>query len=256
MNGTPVPGPGPVGYCAPEIPGGIAALVFDFDGTLADTTPGHEQALRTALQPYGLHLDHDWYRRHVGLSIQDLLAALPGGSSLPHESVIRSSRTQLLAAVGRITPLPCVVALLRTARRAGLPCAVASGASRLLVRPGIDALDLAGEFAAVVTREDVARGKPAPDLYLAAARQLGFAPGRCLAVDDAPDGIASARAAAMPVITVKDGHLAPVGITTAPPGGGASACDRGTPAAARAPDAPPHASLPPRPGPAQPPPLR
>jgi HAD superfamily hydrolase (TIGR01509 family) len=62
-------------------------------------------------------------------------------------------------------------------------------------------------FAAVVAREDVTHGKPAPDLYLAAARRLGVPPDRCLAVDDAREGVASARAASMHVITMVDGHL-------------------------------------------------
>ncbi|WP_329431251.1 HAD family phosphatase (plasmid) [Streptosporangium sp. NBC_01495] len=194
--------------CTPTVPDGIEALLLDFDGTLADTTPGHEQALRAALQPHGLDLDHDWYSRHVGLSIHDLLATLPGGRQLPHAQIIQQSRTHLLAGVHSITPIACVVWLLHAARRAGLPCAVASGASRLLVHPGLDALGLRREFAAVVTREDVTHGKPAPDLYLAAARRLDVAPQGCLAVDDAPEGITAARAAGMHVITVADGHLA------------------------------------------------
>ncbi|WP_413470755.1 HAD family hydrolase [Streptomyces sp. C8S0] len=116
-----------------------------------------------------------------------------------------------------ITPIPCVVELLGQARRAGMPCAVASGASRLLVDPGLDALGLNEAFAAVVRREDVVHGKPDPELFLTAAHRLGVAPGRCLAVDDAPDGIASARAAGMQVITVVGGHLTPVGEQPAQP---------------------------------------
>ncbi|MFJ9821177.1 HAD family hydrolase [Streptomyces sp. NPDC101151] len=192
----------------PALSEDFEALILDFDGTLADTIRGHEDALRAGLQPYGVALDPGWYGQHVGLSIHDLLAVLPGGSSLPHDEVIRHSRAHLLAVVHTITPIPCVVELLQQARRAGLPCAVASGASRLLVDPGLDALGLKGAFKAVVTREDVTHGKPDPELFLTAARCLGVAPGRCLAVDDAPDGIASARAAGMQVITVIGGHLA------------------------------------------------
>ena len=156
------------------------------------------------------------------MSIHDLLTVLPGGQALPHDEIIQRSRRHLLASVHTLTPIACVGELLQQARRAGLPCAVASGASRVLVDPGLDALGLTDAFAAVVRREDVIHGKPDPELFLTAARQLGAAPGRCLAVDDAPDGIASARAAGMQVITVIDGHLAPVGqeaagTTGAPP---------------------------------------
>jgi beta-phosphoglucomutase-like phosphatase (HAD superfamily) len=193
----------------PAIHEGIEAVVLDFDGTLADTTSGHEQALRAALQPHGLDLDHGWYSRHAGLSIRDLLAQLPGARQLPHDEIIQQSRTRLLATVRSITPVGCVVTLLRAARRAGLPCAIASGASRLLVQPGLEALGLSAEFAAVVAREDAPRGKPAPDLYTEAARRLGVPPGRCLAVDDAPDGVTAARTAGMHVLTLAGGHLAP-----------------------------------------------
>jgi beta-phosphoglucomutase-like phosphatase (HAD superfamily) len=193
----------------PAIHDGIEAVVLDFDGTLADTTPSHEQALRAALQPHGLDLDHGWYLRHTGLSIRDLLAELPGARQLPHDEIIQQSRNCLLATVRYITAVDCVVTLLRAARRAGLPCAIASGASRLLVQPGLEALGLSAEFAAVVAREDAPRGKPAPDLYTEAARRLDVPPGRCLAVDDAPDGVTAARAAGMHVLTLADGHLAP-----------------------------------------------
>ena len=116
-----------------------------------------------------------------------------------------------------------VASLLYVARRAGLACAVASGASRALVGPGLQALGLAGEFAAVVAREDVARGKPAPDLFAEAARRLGVAPRACLAVDDAPEGVASARSAGMRVLTVIEHHLA------LPEDGSTAAANDGTP---------------------------
>jgi HAD superfamily hydrolase (TIGR01509 family) len=207
------PGGRAAGTCVPAIGKGVQALVLDFDGTLADTRRGHEDALRAALQPYGVALDPDWYGRHIGLSIHDLLVVLPGGRDLPHDEIVQHSRAHLLATAHTITPIPCVMELLQRARRAGLPCAVASGASRLLVDPGLDALGLRDAFAAVVTREDVTCGKPDPELFLTAAHCLGTAPERCLAVDDAPDGTASARAAGMQVLTVVDGHLALAGNT-------------------------------------------
>jgi HAD superfamily hydrolase (TIGR01509 family) len=223
----------------PAIDDGIEAVVLDFDGTVADTTPSHEQALRAALQPHGLDLDPSWYLRHAGLSIRDLLAELPGAQQLPHDQIVQQSRTHLLATIRDITPVNSVVTLLRSARRAGLPCAIASGASRLLVRAGLDALGLSGEFAAVVTREDAPRGKPAPDLYCEAARRLGVLPGRCLAVDDAPDGVTAARAAGMHVLTLAGGHLVPVGGDSEGAGTSASAPGRDAARGAAAPRARP-----------------
>ncbi|MDW6057892.1 HAD hydrolase-like protein [Streptomyces sp. FXJ1.4098] len=108
MNETTLPpgSPNPAldASCSPAIPDGILAVIFDFDGTLADTMANQEQSLRAALQPYGLDLDTDWYRRHFGLSIHDLLAALPGARQLPHDEIIRRSRAHLLAHMHTITP--------------------------------------------------------------------------------------------------------------------------------------------------------
>ncbi|MBC9718429.1 HAD family phosphatase [Streptomyces sp. TRM66268-LWL] len=214
MNNTPPfaddPRPDLAAFCAHALPDDVSAVIFDFDGTLADTTPGHEAALREALAPYDIELKHDWYLQHVGLSVEDLLTALPGGRRLPHHTIIHASRALLLSSLDAIAPLPCTVSLLGVARQAELPCAVASGASRVLVFPGLQALGLADKFAAIVAREDAEQGKPAPDLYLEAARRLNVPAKRCLAVDDAPDGIASARAAGMRVLTIKHGHLSGV----------------------------------------------
>ncbi|WP_257134930.1 MULTISPECIES: HAD family hydrolase [Streptomyces] len=105
---------------------------------------------------------------------------------------------------------------------------MASGATRQLVGPGLNTPGLAGEFDTVVAREEVTRGIPDPELCLIAARQLGVEPEHCLAVDDAPDGIATARAAGMHVITVLAGHLAPTGLEAA---AGGSARGQALPAA-------------------------
>lgn len=85
--------------------------------------------------------------------------------------------------------------------------AVASGAAGVLVNAGLEALDLRELFHAVVTREDVAHGKPAPDAFLEAARRLDVAPQHCVAVEDTRDGITSAQQAGMCVLLIRDGQL-------------------------------------------------
>jgi HAD superfamily hydrolase (TIGR01509 family) len=107
-----------------------------------------------------------------------------------------------------VTAIPATLALLDQARRRGLPCAIASGAAADIVHAGITASGLRGQFGAVITRGDVAAGKPAPDLFAAAAARLDVAPGLCAAVDDAPDGIAAAYAAGIGrVLTLRDGVI-------------------------------------------------
>jgi len=183
-------------------------LVVDYDGTLVDTAAAREAALTHALAMHGVQLDLPWYRAHTGLSIQDLLSQMPAAADLDHTAVIRASRNRLLHGLGRIQPIPQVLQLVRLARTYRIPCAIASGTSGELVRPGLDALGLTELFTAVVVREDTQHGKPAPDLYLHAAERIGVPAKRCLAIDDAPDGEEAAQRARMTVLTLRAGQLA------------------------------------------------
>lgn len=196
---------------------GVQALIVDWDGTVVDSQQANYTALNQALHPYDIRLTRDWYQRHSGLSITDLLteiAAIHG--DLPTNDIITDSRRRLLAAMHQLRPQPATIDLIDWAHDRGLPCAVASGATRHLVAAGIRALRLSHLFAAVVTRDDVTAGKPAPDLFLTAATRLGVDPSRCLAVDDAADGITAARAAGMRVITLRHGQLYPSTVQTEP----------------------------------------
>lgn len=194
----------------PILPAGTQAVIFDFDGTIADNSHIQQEALRHALALHGVALDADWYRLNIGLSIRELLTAMPGARDLPHDAVIAASRRHLLAAMDTLEAIPATFAFLTEVEAAGLPVAVASGASGILVRPALKALGLESRFTTVVVREDAPQSKPAPDLFLEAARRLRVPPSQCLAVDDAPDGITAAQAAGMYVLTLADGHLIPV----------------------------------------------
>lgn len=195
-----------------------AAVIVDWDGTVVDSQDANFTALSTVLHSYNMHLDRSWYQKHVGLSIAELLteiAAIHG--DLPTTTIIEVSRGRLLANLSRLQPIAATIELLDMATDRGLRCAVASGAARVLVDEGIRALNLGHLFTAVITREDVSRGKPAPDLFLSAAAVLGVDPQRCLAVDDAADGIRAAHDAGMRVVTVQQGQLvsAPTAAVTA-----------------------------------------
>lgn len=190
---------------------GAAALIVDWDGTLADTRARNRAALDAALAPHRITVDPDWYDAHLGLGIEDLLRALPAAAPLPIGEVIAASRAALLAATrpGVLRAHPLVVDLVRAARAEGMPCAVASNAARVLVDAGLAALELRGLFAHVVAGEDAQRGKPDPELFLLAARCLGVPAADCVAVEDSPDGLAAARAAGMRVLRAHDGALSP-----------------------------------------------
>lgn len=197
---------------------GRRAVIFDWDGTLADTQDRNYQALKAAMAAHHGVIDRDWYRHHAGLAIRDLLTLLPALTPLPIEQIIATSRARLLASTtpDNLAAIPAAVDLARHARAAGLRCAVASGAAGALVEAGLKALDLQAIFDVVVTREYVSRGKPAPDAFLEAARRLDVAPQHCLAVEDTPDGITAAQQAGMCVLLIRDGQLTRLADTDIP----------------------------------------
>ncbi|WP_190085307.1 HAD family hydrolase [Streptomyces longisporoflavus] len=180
-------------------PGRIQGLALDWDGTLADTHQARHHA--QARSPYHVELPAP-RDRHAGLPIPDLIALLP--KPVPAAQVRTPSSQLLLRHLqsGRLRPIPITLALPRQARTASLPCAIASRARRPLATAGLSALGLLNAFQAIVTAEDVAPGKPAPEVYLQAAHRIGVPAPHCPSVDDAPAGIDAARAARMDVPTL------------------------------------------------------
>lgn len=187
---------------------GADALIVDWDGTVVDNTALRLHALRQALAPHGIDLPDDRYRALSGLPVRHLIRALTDAADLPVDDIVLTSRGILLNGPAP-EPIEATLDLLHEAHRRGLPRAVASSAAGVLVHRAITQLGLGQLLPVVVTAEDVTRGKPAADAYLEAACRLDRAPTRCLAVDDAPDGITAARAAGMRVLTLRADRLVP-----------------------------------------------
>ena len=193
---------------AAQAPGRIEALVFDMDGLLLDTERLALHALQQAGAEVGLEMPESLCRAMIGVAADRsrVLVLERHGASAPADLLFAAATRHLLAAIdgGLLRVKPGVVELLAAAERAGLPRAVATSSSRSKAQHHLRAAGIADRFDAVVTRDDVAQGKPHPDLFLAAARALGIAPARCLALEDSYNGVRAAHAAGMPVIMVPD----------------------------------------------------
>lgn len=187
------------------------AVIFDFDGTLVDTEPLHERAIRAALRGIGIDLSREaFYSRFVGLPddrvyAQAVMAA--GRSLLPEELAgLRTAKNAIFEELVN-TDQPAlyegVEPLLRTVAMR-CPIAVASAAQRHEILGVLGRAGVSGLFRTVVGVEDVMRSKPDPAPYLLACERLGVQAGRCIAVEDTPTGVASARGAGLRVVAV--GH--------------------------------------------------
>lgn len=181
------------------------ALIFDCDGTLADSMPVHWIAWNSTLKKHGLdHLmPHERFMAFGGvpaMQIFDLLAA-ESGRELDARALTVEKYAAYAQHLDKITRIEPIVAL-ALEHKGKLPIAVATGSTHTGITNTLKAIDLTDHFDAVVCADDVEHPKPHPETFLTAAAKLGVAPELCLAFEDAPPGLEAARAAGMDVIDV------------------------------------------------------
>lgn len=185
---------------------GALSVIFDLDGTLVDSEPNYYQATRQTLAEHGVP-DFTWaqHERFVGISTQETLVLLKEryGLKAPVEELLTETNRRYLAlarAATRVYPeMRKFVELLATE---GVPMAVASGSSPEAIEAILAGTGLDASLRTVVSADEVPRGKPAPDVFLEAARRLGAAPADCVVLEDAAPGAAAAHAAGMRCIAI------------------------------------------------------
>jgi HAD superfamily hydrolase (TIGR01509 family) len=189
----------------------IEAVVFDLDGVLVDSEPVWEQVRREVVAERGGHWAMDAQRRLMGMSTPEWAAYLSRdlGVGLPPDQVATLVIDRMAARYAERVPLMDGAA--DAVRRIGgrWPLGVASSSPPRLIETVLRSAGLRSCFSAVMSTEQVARGKPAPDIYLAVAAALGFPPGDCAAVEDSANGLRSAAAAGLQVIAVPQPRYPP-----------------------------------------------
>jgi HAD superfamily hydrolase (TIGR01509 family) len=182
----------------------IHALIFDCDGTLADTMPFHWQAWQVVTARHHVHFPEDRFYSLGGVPSRDILKVLREEQNLPINplEVAKEKEEEYLKLLDRVEPIEEVVRIAHH-HSGKLPMAVASGGTRSTIGKVLRHLRLDELFAAVVTSEDVVNQKPAPDIFLEAARRLGIAPKLCRAYEDTDLGLRAIRAAGMEAVDVR-----------------------------------------------------
>ena len=184
----------------------IQAFIFDLDGVIADTTDLHYASWKRLAEEEGIPFDRTVNERLRGLTRPASLEIVLGGrkvSSARQEELLARKNRYYLALLQRMTPediLPGVVPLLEEIRAAGWRLGVGSASRN--ARAVLHQLGLLAWFDAIADGHSVSRSKPAPDVFLAAARMLDVPPESCVVIEDAPAGIEAARAAGMKVVGV------------------------------------------------------
>jgi beta-phosphoglucomutase-like phosphatase (HAD superfamily) len=183
----------------------VAALIFDLDGTLVDSKTNNRRALHATFATQGVR-PQDMPSAPEGTGFVDWCALLIAEGLLPPDVSVPDLQAicerETLRTIHTVPEIKPVADLARWAD-GRFQLAVATGNSRSIVDPLLAATGLAATFTVVVTRDEVANGKPAPDLFLRAAELLAIPPAECVVLEDTQVGLDAARNAGMPAIDVR-----------------------------------------------------
>jgi len=182
----------------------FAAVIFDMDGVLVDGEPLHFETVNELLGREGKSISLDQYKPYMGTKTgwSDMIADF--GLSQPREYYSPIYRDLVLARYrSRSQALPGALSVVTGLRMSGQRVGLASSSIRPWVEACLEKIGLANAFEVLVTGSEVVNGKPDPEIYLMAADRMGVPASECLAFEDAPAGIESAKAAGMTVWAVR-----------------------------------------------------
>jgi HAD superfamily hydrolase (TIGR01509 family) len=196
----------------------IKAILFDLDGLMFDSEPHSLASWAAVLAERGVTLDQLTIDSILGRRIDATARTLIDKYHLPDTVPgLADAKTeyQITHLAGKVKPMPGLIELLDEIDRRGLAKAIASSGIRRYVDAVLRVNDLLDRFSVIITGDQVAHGKPAPDVFLAAARALNVEPQHCLVLEDAPAGVQAAKAAGMTCIAVPDHSVAQLDLSQA-----------------------------------------
>ena len=189
------------------MPTGFSAVIFDMDGVLLDSEPLHYEAVRQILAEQGVDFPIEDYFRYLGTTLtstwDDLCERFP--ITMPFAQFEARYNADVLVQYQAGAPLISGAReLVAQLRDEGVPIAVASSSHREWVEAALTGAGLWQYFQQTTAGDEVSMGKPSPEIYLKAAHKLGVDPIDCIAIEDAPAGVESAKAAGMSVVLVRN----------------------------------------------------
>ncbi|MDF9873913.1 HAD family phosphatase [Streptomyces sp. NPDC047804] len=194
----------------PRLP--VPPVLFDLDGTLVDSEPNYYEAGRRLLARHGVR-DFSWedHSRFIGIGTRETLTVLREEYRIeaPVDELLAGKNALYLELAGASTAaFPEMRALVERLHGCGVPMAVASGSSRAAIAATLAVTGLDAYLPLYVSAEEVAHGKPEPDVFLEAARRLGVAPDTCVVLEDAVPGVLAAHAAGMRCVAIPEPEAA------------------------------------------------
>jgi beta-phosphoglucomutase family hydrolase len=187
----------------------IKAVIFDMDGVIIDSEPIHHNMEKELFNKLGIQVDEDEHNTFVGKTDRDIWGYLKEKHQLTdtiEELLENKVNTFINYVVTRedVKPIDGIVNLLDRLHKRGLKIGLASSSSMKVIEAVINKLDLKKYFDAVVSGENMKRGKPEPDIFLHTAKLLNTLPENCLVIEDSKNGVYAAKAANMKCIGYKN----------------------------------------------------
>ena len=183
----------------------ISAVLFDMDGVLVDSEPVITEAALNALKEWGIKAKSSDFREFTGMGEDRFVGGVAEKYNVPYTLDMKKKAYEIYLTIveDKIVIYPDTVAILKELKGVGLKLALASAADSIKVDANLRAAGIDSElFGAVLSGNDVVNKKPAPDVYMLAAKKVGCAPEKCVVVEDAISGLAAAHAAGMLCICV------------------------------------------------------
>jgi len=182
----------------------FSGLIFDCDGTLADTMPAHFLAWVTILRKHGGDISEDLFYKSAGMPTRDIINNLNEtyGYGLDVDVIYEEKEQHYLTVIESIQEISAIVDVAR-AYHGKVPLAVASGGEHMIVDRTLDVIGIRHLFDAVIGADDVTNGKPDPEMFLLAAARMGVSPENCIVYEDGVPGIIGAQRAGMRVVDVR-----------------------------------------------------
>lgn len=183
----------------------LKGVIFDMDGVITDTEPVHAAAAQKILERLGIATDlsycYDFIGRPAIKLFEDALHRYPGINRTPEELLQENNvlLAELFSKNGH-PQVPHVVSFIRHLKKAGLSLAIASSSALPVIRQVVEEFGIAGSFTALVSGANLPNPKPAPDIFLLAAKELGLSAKECLVIEDSAVGTMAAKAAGIPCI--------------------------------------------------------
>ncbi|HOV13929.1 MAG TPA: beta-phosphoglucomutase family hydrolase [Spirochaetota bacterium] len=174
----------------------INAVIFDFDGTLVDSEENYYKADKILLSQYDIHFTEDMKKKYIGTGNLEMMKQIKEAYSIKDsvETLLEKKNSIYLDIARKDTKIfPEMKKLIEILKKNDYPIAIASGSSPIILKELLSKLSLTKYFDVVVSAEDVKKGKPAPDIFLEAAKRLEVNPENCLVLEDSVYGVEAAK---------------------------------------------------------------